>query len=155
MLFSDCVNSDMAYLSILPILPRYDSSSWTDFTFLLTPAIRRATSFLPGTIFGSRAPAPVVSVATEGNLRNPRLSTQHGQHCPSQGRGWCQGPEGRQGPRGPAGAQRPGSLRREHLTHHLLVSPDPKFCTTWGAPLQVCGWPRSKGGQPRGLALFF
>lgn len=27
---------------------------------------------------------------------------QHGQHCPSQGRGWCQGPEGRQGPRGQA-----------------------------------------------------
>lgn len=148
MLFSDCVNSDMSYFSILPILPRYDSSSWTDFTFLLTPAIRRATSFLPGTIFGSRAPAPVVSVATEGNLRNPCLSTPAWPALPKPRQGMVPGP------RGPAGAQRPGSLRREHLTHHLLVSPDPKFCTTWGAPLQVCGWPRSKGGQPRGQALF-
>ena len=143
MLFSDCVNSAMSYFSILPILPRYDSSSWTDFTFLLTPAIRLATSFLPGTIFGSRAPAPVVSVATEGNLRNPCLSTQQGQRCPSQGRGWCQGPEGRQ--------------PQERTSHppSPCVPLDPKFGTTWGAPLQVCGWPRSKGGQPRGLALFF
>lgn len=46
----DRVNSDMSHISSLPTLPWNDSSSWTDFTFLLTPAIRPG-HFLPSRLY--------------------------------------------------------------------------------------------------------
>lgn len=73
-----------------------------------------ATSFLPGSIFGSRTPAPVVSMAAEPQ-QNPGLSAQQGQACPSRAGDGVR-------------VQRAGSLRRELHAHHLLVSPDPKLC---------------------------
>ncbi|KAK2114973.1 hypothetical protein P7K49_005598, partial [Saguinus oedipus] len=68
MLFSDYVNSKTSYILDLP---QHNSGSWTDFTFLLKPAIS-PDHFLPSRHYFQKqrhsASAPVVHVATEENL---------------------------------------------------------------------------------------
>lgn len=127
MLFSDCMNSETSYIFILP---QHDSSSWTDLTFLLKPAISPG-HFLPSRHYFQQqrrgAPAPVVSVAAEGSLyktltcRQSRASNAHakagdGHSVQRAGRG----PEAKQ--------------PQEGTSHPpLSVSPDAKLCTT-GSP---------------------
>lgn len=69
--FSDRVHSEMSYILILP---QHDSSSWTDLTFLLKPAIRSG-HFLPSWHYFQEerpgAPAPVAGAAIGGNLYKP------------------------------------------------------------------------------------
>lgn len=130
--FSDRVHSEMSYILILP---QHDSSSWTDLTFLLKPAIRPG-HFLPSWHYFQEerpgAPAPVAGAAIGGNLYKPSFvpTAQLGSPICGRGQGQC--------PEGPAGTPRPGSLRREHFPWHFLV----------------CNWPHSPGAQPRIPALF-
>ena len=48
----------MSHISSLPTLPWNDSSSWTDFTFLLTPAIRPG-HFLPSRLYFFQVAEPL------------------------------------------------------------------------------------------------
>lgn len=88
-----------------------------------------ATSFLPGAIFGSRAPAPVVSVATEGNCDKTLICPRSSASTAQAGAGdrisvqrASRGPEARQPLEGTSHPSPPRVPRPEPLAMGALLS---------------------------------
>lgn len=138
--FSDRVHSEMSYILILP---QHDSSSWTDLTSLLKPAIRPG-HFLPSWHYFRQqrhgAPAPVAGAATEGNLYKPSFVPTAQLGMP----GLRQEPVSvSRGAGGDSEARQPQEGN---------ISPS-TFSAHPGAALWVCGWPHSPGrGAAGGIA---